>query len=466
MSTPGLPSHPVDRTRRPLPGDLPRVVLPPVQKTILSNGLRVWLVEQHRTPQVVVAIVIPVGGSDDPPGRSGTAALTAELLDAGTSSRDALAISESVEFIGASLSFRAGSDATFGTLLTLRRHLEAGLALFADVLVDPAFPSAEFERLRNQRLTSLIQMKDRASSVATNAFMRVLYGDDHPYGHDPSGSEASVRSLTHEAVRAFYGEHFTPRGASLIVVGDATMDDVLPLLERELGGWSAGPRRSFSQIPPPPARPARVYLIEKPGAPQAEIRIGSPALARNSADYFAATVMNRVLGGQFSSRINLNLREKRGLTYGARSAFIFLKEPGPFMVSGAFTGARTGEAAAQLLLEIGAMHREGVTDEELEFSRKGLTGGFVLGFETPFQIAGALETIILYGLPEDYFEHYIQNLAAVTHDDIRRVARAAIDPAGMAVLAVGDAHEAGKGLESLGRGEVAVLDAEGSPLQL
>jgi zinc protease len=206
-----------------------------------------------------------------------------------------------------------------------------------------------------------------------------------------------------------------------------------------------------------------VYLIDRPGAPQSEIRIGSPALARNSPDYFPATVMNRVLGGQFSSRINMNLREKRGLTYGARSAFIFLKQPGPFMVAGGFTGSGTGEAAEQLLLEIGAMHREGVTDQELEFSRMGLSGGFALSFETPFQVAGALQNIVLYGLPDDYYERYIQSLASVTSGDVIRVARATLDPDAMAILVVADAAGTKGGLESLGRGEVIMLDTGGAP---
>jgi zinc protease len=435
-----------------------------VQKGELSSGLAIRLVEQHGTPQVVISIVLGSGGSMDPRGKSGTAALTAELLDAGTGSRDALGISESVEFIGASLSFRAGADATFGSLLTLNRHLTEGIALFADVLANPVFPLREFERLKAQKVTSLVEQKDRAATVASNAFMRVIYGDEHPYGTDPSGTEESVSRLTRDDVCGFYGEHYGASNATLIVAGDTTMGDILPLLERHLGHWKGAPRRAAVPIPPPQAAPRRVYLIDRPGSPQSEIRIGSPALARNSPDYFPATVMNRVLGGQFSSRINMNLREKRGLTYGARSAFIFLKQPGPFMVAGGFTGSGTGQAAEQLLLEIGAMHRKGVTDEELEFSRMGLGGGFALGFETPFQVAGALQNIVLYGLPDDYYERYIRNLASVTSGDVMRVARATLDPEAMAILVVADAAGTRRELESLGRGDVVLLNADGAPL--
>ena len=454
-----------DRTQRPLPQATPRVSLPPVQKATLAGGLSVLLVEDHRNPQVVVSVVLDAGAFQDPPGKSGTATLTAELLDAGTASRDALTISGAVEFIGASLNFRAGSDATFGTLLTLSRHLERGLELFGDVLARPSFPEGEFQRVRAQRLASLLQMKDRASSVATNAFMRVIYGEEHPYGKDPSGSEESVPLLTRDDVLAYYRENYAPSRATLIVVGDTTMACILPLLERELGSWTQGP----GALPPVPGlllpeRAPGLYLIDRPGAPQSEIRIGRPAFRRNSPEYLPLTVMNRVLGGQFSSRINLNLREKRGLTYGARSAFIFLKQPGPFMVSGAFTGGKTAEAAGELLMEIGAMHRDGVTAEELEFSRKGLTGGFVLSFETPYQVAGALQSIVLYGLPEDYYETYIQNLESVSLADIRRAARQVLDPSTMSLLVAADAAEARPGLASLGRGPVVMLDPSGAPV--
>ncbi len=464
MTARGAPFPPLDRTRPPAPQPLPRVILPPVQKGELSSGLRIRLVEQHRNPQVVLGIVLQSGASMDPRGKSGTASLTAELLDAGTGARDALEISESVEFIGASLSFRTGADATFGTLLTLSRHLERGIELFADVLANPSFPVREFDRLKSQRLTSLVEQKDRAASVASDAFMRVIYGEEHPYGKDPSGTEESVGGLTRDDICGFYTDHYAAADATLIVVGDTRMAEILPVLERTLGHWKGGPVRTPPALPPPPATPAGVYLIDRPGAPQSEIRIGSPALARNTPDYFPATVMNRVLGGQFSSRINMNLREKRGLTYGARSSFIFLKQPGPFFVSGGFTGARTGEAAEQLLLEIGAMHRDGVTDEELEFSRKGLAGGFALSFETPYQVAGALQTIVLYGLPDDYYERYIQNLASVTSADVMRVARSTLDPHAMAVLVVADANATRGGLESLGRGGAVMLDATGSPM--
>lgn len=458
-----MTAAPPDRTVRPGPLPLRRVALPPVFRTRLSSGLPVWVVEQHRAPQVVISAVMHCGASLDPPGKSGTATLTAELLDAGTQTRDALALSESVEFLGASLTFRGGIDGAYGTLLTLSRHLKEGIALFADALSRPVFPADQFERVRRQRLTMLLQQKDRPASVATVAFMRRIYPSNHPYGADASGSEASVTALTREDILRFYGDNYGPQSTTLIVVGDAPPSTVLPLLEGALGEWRGGPRTPRGPLPPAHGVSPGVYLIDRPGAPQSEIRIGAPALPRNTPDYFPATILNRVLGGQFSSRINMNLRERLGYTYGAHSSFVFLKEPGPFLVSGAFTGSKTREAAEELFAEVEGVYRGGIRSEELEFSRRGLIGAFALSFETPFQIAAALQALPLYGLPDDYYEGFLQSLEAVSLDDISAVAARTLDPASMSLVVSGDAARVRGGLSALGRGDVMMLDAAGEP---
>jgi len=217
------------------------------------------------------------------------------------------------------------------------------------------------------------------------------------------------------------------------------------------------------RVPPDvlPAQRRVVYLIDKPGAPQSEIRIGYPALARSTPDYFPVSVMNRILGGQFSSRINLNLREKRGYTYGARSAFIFLKHPGPFMASGGFVSAKTDSSVEQLVAEIKRMHAEGITAEELAFAKKGMTGAFALNFETQAQVANTLQNLVLYGLPDDYYATYLQNIDGVTLEDVRRVAAAYLNPDAMAILVVGDAKLVKPGLEKRNLGPVVMLDTEG-----
>jgi zinc protease len=454
----------LDRSRRPGAGPVPTITLPAIQKASLKNGLAVWLVEQHKLPSVAFSLVLQSGADQDPAGKPGLATMTAELMDAGTKDRDLLQIAEELEYLGASMSFRAGTDASFGNLVTLTKHLDRSLALFADVLVHPVFPQREFDRIRKQRLTALLQQKDRAAAIATISFMRVVYGTDHPYGNDASGTEASLNALTRDDLAAFYASFYRPANATLIIVGDATMKDILPRLEGALASWEPVPVHVRPTPPAPAAGPRKVYLIDKPGAPQSEIRIGYPALSRATQEFFPVTVMNRILGGQFSSRINMNLREKRGYTYGARSAFMFLKQAGPFMASGGFTTAKTDSAVEQFLYELDRMHREGITAEELEFSKKGLTGGFALTFETNAQIAGALQNLVVYGLPDNYYENYLKSIASVSLEDVRRAAAKTLDPATMAVLIVGDLKTIRAGVEKLNLGPLVQMDTEGKPV--
>lgn len=455
----------LDRSRHPSPGAVPKITLPAIQKGKLANGLSVWLVEQHKLPVIAFSLVLQSGADQDPAGKPGMATMTAELLDAGTRTRDILQIADELEFLGGSMSFRAGTDASFGSMGTLTKHLDRSLALFADVLVHPVFPEREFERIRKQRVTALLQQKDRAATIATIAFMRVLYGTEHPYGNDASGTEASLNAMTREDLVSFYSSFYRPGNATLIVVGDATLKDLQPRLEKALADWEQKPVQVRQTPPAPPAAARKVYLIDKPGAPQSEIRVGYPALPRATPEFFPVTVMNRILGGQFSSRINMNLREKRGYTYGARSAFMFLKQAGPFMASGGFMSAKTDSAVEQLVYEIDRMHRDGITAEELEFSKKGLTGSFALSFETSAQIAGALQNIVLYGLPENYYENYLKNIEQVSLADVRRVAGKTLDPALMAVLLVGDLRTVRAGVEKLNLGPAVLLDTEGKKVQ-
>ena len=440
------------------------MVLPAIQKAMLGNGLAVWLVESHKVPQVVLNLVLNAGSDHDPVDRPGIATMTAAMMDAGTATQSALAIAERIDFIGASFSVRSGMDGAFAGLTTLTKHLDEALAVYGDVLSAPAFPPEELERQRSQRLTSLLQQKDRASTTASLAFNRIVYGPSHPYGLDPSGTETSIRALTRGDLEAFYAAYYRPNNATLIVVGDITVGELLPKLDRALGGWQRG------EVPPvqlPPVRQASqrtVYLIDKPGAPQSEIRIGYPALARSTPDYFPVTVTNRILGGEFSSRINLNLRERRGYTYGARSAFSFMRQKGPFVASGGFFAAKTDSAIHELLGEIDAMHRSGLTAVELEFAKKGFAGSFTQTFETPGQIAGALQNLVLYGLPDDYYRNFLKNIDAVTLDDAQRAASAYLDPSVMAVVVVGDVTVIRPGIEKLGLGQIVLCDTEGNRL--
>lgn len=451
---------PLDRTRLPQVLPPPDIDLPAIHKDILSNGLAIWFVEEHALPHIALNLVISAGTSHDPAALPGLAGFTAEMLDAGTTTMPALTIADRLDFIGAAISIHAALDATSAAMYTLTKHLDEALAVYGEILSMPSFPPEEIERIRSQRLTSLLQQRDRPAYVANIAFNRILYGS-HPYGSDPTGTETSLKTIARDDIRQFYETHLRPNNGTLIVVGDARAHELGEHLEKVFHQWkpTTGGSQSIGSVSAPPKR--KVYLIDKPGAPQSEIRIGCPSLPRNTPDFFPVVVMNRILGGQFSSRINMNLRERHGYTYGAWTAFRFAKHEGPFVALGGFVSDKTDQAIAELLSEIDGMHANGITAEELEFSKKGISGSFALNFETPLQIANALQNIVLYGLPDDFYLHYVKNIQAVTLDDIRRVALKYLDSSTMSVLVVGDIKSIREGVERLNLGEIVTLEPAG-----
>ena len=454
----------LDRTKRPVPKVLPNVELPLIQKATLANGLNVWLVEKHQLPLVAFNLVINAGSDHDPPSGPGVASMTAELLDEGTETRTALQIAEQLDFLGASFSIRSALDGTFISLNTLTKHLDEALRVYADVLAHPTFPQAEFDRLKNQRLASLLQQKDQPATIASISFNRIIYGADHSYGNNAAGTEKSIKDLRRENLVEFYNRYYRPNNATLIVVGDTELKDITAKFEHAVQDWKPG-ATAPPQLPPTPVvERRRVYMIDKPGAVQSEIRIGYPALARNTPDFFAVTLMNRILGGQFSSRLNLNLREKHGFSYGVRSAFSFTKHPGPFVASGAVVTAKTDSALREFLYEIDLMHNQSATNEELDFVKKGLTGNFALGFETPSQIAAALTSVALYGLPENYLQTYIENIHHVSREQVETASKKYLDTSKMAIVFVGDLKAVRENVEKLKLGDTVICDLEGNTL--
>jgi zinc protease len=462
MNLVGRAQGDLDRTNPPQPLKTPNVQLPKIQKAKLANGLSVWLVEQHELPIVAFNLVIQAGSDHDPISRPGIASMTADVLDEGTGTRDALKIADELEFIGANLGVRSDADGSYLTLNTITKRLDEALTVYADVLVNPVFPQKEFDRLRKQRQTSLLQQKDRPPAIASIAFNHIVYGSNHPYGNDASGSEKSLNEMTRDDLVQFYTSYYRPNNATMIIVGDVTLGDITKRLEKLLDKWESAPVPTMDLPPVPTVDKRRLYLIDKPGAAQSEIRIGYPAAARNTPDFFPLSLMNRALGGQFSSRLNLNLREKHGFTYGARSGFSFNKHPGPFVASAGVTTAKTDSSLQEFAFEIDRMHSEGIAADELSFVKKGFAGNFALNFETPGQIAGAMQNIVLHNLPENYYETFLQNIDKVTIEDIRRVAQKYLDSSRMAFVVVGDVKVVREGSEKLGLGETVLCDVEGN----
>jgi len=456
----GIAGQTPDRRRLPEIGPAPALSLPQVQKRQLSNGLRVWMVELHEVPVVQVNLVVMSGAADDPPGKYGAANFTAAMLTEGAASRSSLEIADAIDFLGADISVASTFDATATRLHTPAARLGEALAIMADVALRPTFPNDELERLRQQRLTSLIQARDDAATVAAMAFSRVVYGKTHRFGTSASGSERTLKEFTAGDLRSFYASAFRPENAALLVAGDVQPGTLMPLLESHFGTWKAGARPERTALSPPAPRDRReVYLVDKPGAPQSQIRIGSVGVRRVTPDYFPIQVMNTILGGSFSSRLNMNLREKRGYTYGATSVFDMRAEPGPFFAATGVQTDKTSDALREFFNELNGIQQT-VPAEELARAKNYVALRFPGQFETTADMSRRLEELVIYGLPDDYFSRYVQAVQAVATTEVQRAARAYVQPDRVAVVIVGDRKIIEPGIRALNLGPTHVLGVD------
>ncbi|HEX8284067.1 MAG TPA: insulinase family protein [Pyrinomonadaceae bacterium] len=456
-----------DRSLLPKEKPDPRLTLPAVQRRKLSNGLEVLVVEHHELPVVSLNLVMKTGAAGDPAGKAGLASLTADLLDEGTATRSALEISDQLARIGSTLQVSAGWDSTTAGMRTLTRHLDGALAIYADVIANPAFPDGELQRIRQQRLAALRQQRDSPEAIAGLVFQKVLYGAGHPYGHALAGDEASLQSLSAEDARKFYESYLRPNNSALIVVGDVKPDALVAKLEKAFGGWKNGhvPAVDVSAAPVQRDKGA-IYLVDRPGSVQSVIQIGQVGVPRSSPDYFPIFVMNRILGGGSSARINLNLREDKGYTYGANSQFSFRRGAGPFTAAAPVQGFSTKESVMEFMKELRGIRGEmPVSPAELEGAKQSIVRGFPRGFETPDQIANQLELIVTYDLPDTYFNSYIERVQAVTLEDVNRVANRYLQPDRMAVVIVGDRRSIEQGLRTLDDlgGNINLVQPDGRP---
>jgi zinc protease len=452
----------LDRSQRPTLGPTPSVRLPRIQRAELPNGLHVWLVENHRLPLVACNLVVFAGSEREPLNTPGLAAFTAAMLQEGTAKRTSLQIADEIDGMGASMRVFAQTDYASASLECLSRHLDAALDVYADVLMHAAFPETEFARVKNDRLTSILQQKDRPQAIASVAFSRVLYGANHPYGNDISGTEQSVRTATREDLVKFYQTYYHPNNATLIVYGDASLGSLLPKLTQKFGGWQKADIPAVPAFPDPAQMTRKLYIVDKPGAPQSEIRIGYPALARSTPDFFAANLMNTILGGMFTSRLNSNIRERRGFSYGVRSTFQYSRLPGPFVASGGVHTAKTDSSLQEFLKEIDLMHEKGLTAAELTAAKNRAKGVFATSFEMPQQIAASLVNLVVYNLPDDYFQNYLKSVDGVTLEDAQRVAKQYLDTSKMAIVVVGDAKAIRPGIEAMNFAPIVTADVNGN----
>jgi len=446
-----------DRAHPPQPGPPAPLRLPAIQKQKLSNGLPVWIVEMHKVPVAQVNLVAFSGTANDPPGKYGLASLTAAMLEEGAGTRAALEVADAIDGLGATLGATTSSDSAAVRLHVPVARLAEALPIMADVALRPTFPKDELERQRQQRLTSLLQARDDPPTISSAAFSRVLYGKGHRYGTLQMGTAETIKTLTTDDLRAFYASMFRPDNATLLAVGDVTADKVMPLLEKTFGGWKASGAAAAEKLPavePPATR--QVYLIDKPGAPQSQIRIGTIGVPRSTPDYFPLTVMNTILGGSFTSRLNNNLREVHGYTYGASSSFDMRLGAGPFFAAAGVQTDKTVEALKEFFNELNAILKP-VPAEELSRAKNYVSLRYPSAFETTGDISRRLEDALVYHLPDDYFAKYVQNIQAVTPADVQRVAQKYVQPDRVVVVVVGDLKAIEPGIRALNLGPVKIM---------
>ena len=453
----------VDRTRLPPLGPDPQFRFPEIRRRTLGNGLRVWTVEHHAVPLVSFLALLPVGASADPWDRPGLAAVTSDMLDEGCGDLDAMELHDTLGRIGAHLDSEIGSDATILTLSSLARFADRATALLADMVMRPRLEARDFNRVRELRLNRLVQLRDLAPALADRAFAQLLYAN-HPYGHLPIGTEESLRSMTLSEVSGFHDSMFAPSRMTIVAAGDATHDALADVVEAAFGGWPRSASTAGDVDPgassAPPAPRERLALVNRPASAQSELRIGHVGVPRGTPDYHPLLVLNMVLGGQFVSRINMNLREDKGYTYGARTSFDFRRGPGPFVLHASVQSEVTVDAIREALGELHAIRGpRPVTAEELRTGRAALTRGYPRNFETAEQISRGAAQLALYDLPDDYFSTFMPKVLAVDEEAVTRVAMQHIDPSRLLTVIVGDRAKVGPALSTLNLGEVADVTA-------
>ena len=428
-----------DRKQPPPLGPAPSLKLPAIQKQRLSNGLAVWIVEHHEVPLAQINLIVRSGSAADPIGKYGVGSLTAAMLDEGAGTRSSLDLADAIEFLGANLSTASSFDASSIRMSVPVSKLAEALPLMSDVALRPSFPVSELDRLRKERLTGLLQARDNAGALIQLAFPRIVFGPTHRYGTSANGLPATIEALTVDDLKTFYRSHFRPDNATLLVVGDLTPATALPMLERAFGNWKAdGMAPLVADVPNAPQLTKRqVYLVDKPEAAQSQIRIGWVGVSRSTPDYAVLEVLNTVLGGSFTSRLNQNLREKNGYAYGASSGFDMRLSAGPFLASAGVQTDKTADALKEFFNELNGILTP-VPPDELAKARNYVALGFPGEFETTSDMARKLEELVIYNLPDTTFSDFVPSVTAVTAADLQRAAARFVQPERMAVVVVGD----------------------------
>ena len=454
---------PAAMTSAPAVGPLPSVVPPTADRFTLSNGLEVVTVRREVAPIVSAALMIRSGEGNDTPELSGLASLTAEMLDEGAGKRDALTLADELERLGADLWLGSGRDGSQLSVQAPHDTFFAALDIAGDVLVRPRLTDSDWERVLADRKTANAQRRDQPEAVVSVVSDRLLFGDAHPYGRPVEGFSRTLDRLTLDHVRTFHQAHWRPNHAFLVVAGAFDEGSLRARLESALGAWTGSPPPEPAAPPDWPARP-RLCIVDRPGAPQSIVRLVAPGTDRLSPDRPGLAMLNAILGGSFTSRLNFNLREKNGFTYGASSSFAFLRRPGSFAARAAVFAESTAPAVREMLSELTGRHERPVTAEEHAKARATLLMRVAEGLSTTGGIAASFGDIGLYGLPLDEPLRFVAALERTTADDLRALAARYIVPDAASIVIVGDRAAIEPGLRDLGLPAPVICDPDGDTL--
>lgn len=453
----------VDRSQPPAPGPLRPFHFPEIERFELSNGVPVLFARSEGIGVATMVVIADAGGVHESAERAGLAALTANLLESGAGGRSALQIADEVERLGLQLGTSANWDSVHVDLTGLSSRVAAGAGVVADLVLRPTFPDAEVERIRGETLAAIVQRRAEPRGLANEMASRYIFADDSPFSRPLGGTTETVRGLGRPDVVDYHAARFSAHGAAVVITGDLAPERARAIAEEGLGRWAVAPY----DAPVAPARPrftvTEVVIVDRPGSVQSELRVGHVGVPRDTADYSAILVMNAILGGAFSSRLNMNLRERHGFTYGVSSAFVMRRQPGPFLVSTAVQTEVTARALTEIFTELRGMRDGPVRPRELDDARSYLAGTFPLRLQTTEGIASRLAELAVHRLPLDHFDGYRQRIMDVTPEEVLAAAREYLQPDAAAVVIVGDAASIRGEVESLGLGPVSVVDADGNP---
>jgi zinc protease len=455
----------LDRSKIPSPGK-PAVLRVPIwTKSTLADGAELIVSEKHDLPLVSFVITIQGGANQvESAARRGVASLTAAMMNEGTRTRDGEALSNALQLLGTSVTVNiAGETGSIGFQCTTSKFPQA-LDILADILVNPAFPGEALERLRAQRLVALTQAKDQTAAIASRVFPRLLYGDAHPFGQNVT--EESLKAITRDDVAGFHKAYFQPGRALITVVGDVNSVAVKTAVEKALASWPrGGDKPAFNYPALPPTHPPTIFLVDKPGAAQSTFAIGNPGPRRSTPDYYAIQVMNTILGGVFQSRLNANIREEKGYSYGVTSAFAFGKGPGAFRAGGDIVSAKSDAALVEFMKELrGIGGARPVTDTELATAKDSLIQRLPATFASVQSVNSAIVSLWVQGLPDDYYQQYASRISEIKKDDIVRVAKQYIELDHLTLVIVGDRASIEGPLKATGLAPITLTDIEGKVL--